>query len=168
MRTEFFIPEDNELMRSLFEVNKKGTCGPSCIAVLCKCKVAEIIFNWKKYTDKKGFVDNTNYRGFAPVKELMSEIESRGFKIKKQRGLKARKFPHPKTGLAIVRVVFLKEDGTEFYWMAQPSHYILIKKISGKWWVFSNDMCWVEEKNAEDLLVNGYVSSYIEIQKVNK
>lgn len=149
----FFVPYDNLDMRRKYEP-RYGCCGPATIAVFFGTTVGKIIADWPAY-----------YRGYAPIKEMEAMLKKRGLKVEWKKGGKARVFPQPTTGSAIVRVQWLRDDGTEFYWMGAPSHYVLVQKKDGEWWVFCNAHLWfkADSDEAHSYLDRGYVSSYFEV-----
>jgi hypothetical protein len=158
----FFIPPDNEAVK--FQGNRKdkrffGVCGPSTIAVLTRKSVKEIIDVWAG-----------GFKGYAPMKETQATLEKLGFSVIRINGDKAKQFPEPSTEYAIVRIQWLKEDGTEYYWKAQTpnTHYVLMQKVNGEWWIFCNEFLWFkkESEQARDYLRLGYVSSYFEIRRL--
>lgn len=165
---KLFIPPDNDKFRNYFEAIGKGSCGPTVIAVILEKPVAEILGSWSTPAKKK-IIDETNYKGYAPTKEMRKELESRGYSVKQRRGNKSRTFPTPKTDLAIIRIQWT-DNGKEwvsFMEAARHSHYVLLKKdfLTQRWWVFCNDRKWFEtdSKTAKDIFKRGYVSSYLEI-----
>lgn len=157
--SEFFIPIDNEIAKQGTRAKGfYGVCGPSTIAVLTHKSIQEIIDCW---------VDG--FKGYAPLKELKATLEKLGYVVERKKGEKAKYFPAPKTDLAIVRVQWLKDDGTEFYWAAQTpnTHYVLMRKIEGEWWIFCNNSLWFKKDSliGKFYLRLGYVSSYLEISE---
>lgn len=166
MNEELFEPLDNDKFRNYFEAVSAGTCGPTVIAVMTKRPVAEILASWFTPAKKK-FLDATNFKGYAPLKEMIVELERYGFKVIRRRGNKSKEFPNPMTDLAVVRIQWLKDDGKEFFWAeaTKHSHYVLMKKLGGVWWVYCNGKGWFEKdsKKRKKYLKRGYVSSYLEI-----
>lgn len=166
---KFYVPPDNDELREQYEP-RYGTCCPSAIAVLQETTVKNVIDCW---ATKQG----GKYRGFAPLKETKEVLTQRGIRFVWKGGKKARVFPKPETGCALVRISWLREDGTEFYWMGAPSHFVLLVKDpqqstlsgadSGLWWVFCNAHKWFPliGNREKEYLRRGYVSSYFEISK---
>ena len=155
---KLFIPPDNETAKQ-GRRNKGffGVCGPSTIAVLSHKNVKEIINVWAG-----------GFKGYSPMKEVQATLEKLGYTTSvRKKGNKAKEFPNPTTDTAIVRVQWLKEDGTEFYWAAQTpnTHYVLMQKHNGEWWIFCNEYLWFKRNSEEarEYLKLGYVSSYFEI-----
>ena len=151
-----FVPPDNQEMASKYE-EVGGTCGPSAIAVLERTTVEQVISKWRG-------VGPQAFRGFAPIREIKETLSALGYHFLYKKGHKAREWPKSMTNTAIVRIQWLKEDGTEYYWKAAGAHthYVLMQRINGEWWVFCNDALWFK---ASDYSVGpqGYVSSYLEL-----
>jgi len=165
-----YVPPDNESTKQKRGKGYFGVCGPSTIAVLTNKTVKEIISIWEG-----------GFKGYAPIKELQATLEKLGYFVNRQKGHKSRTFPTPTTNVAILRIQWLKEDGTEFYWAAQTpnTHYVIMQKLNsdkstdtygeisddGEWWIFCNGQLWFKKdsKQAKDYLKLGYVSSYLEI-----
>lgn len=157
-----YVPSDNESAKQKRGKGFFGVCGPSTIAVLTRKTVREVISLW-----------SGGFKGYAPIKELQATLEKLGYSVIRQKGHKSRTFPLPSTDVAILRIQWLKEDGTEFYWAAQTpnTHYVLMQKIDsnknaeGEWWIFCNGQLWFrkDSKQAKDYLKLGYVTSYLEI-----
>lgn len=160
---EFFIPPDNEELRKHYEP-RYGVCGPAAIAALMRMSVYQIMSEWPG-----------GYKGWGPMKDMQAVLEKLRIPFVWMRGMKAKKFPRPETGCAIVRVQWLKDDGTEYYWAAATchTHYVLLmqdKKQAtlgnerGLWWAFCNGRGWfILDKKEDEYLKLGYVSSYLEI-----
>jgi len=172
MEEILYVPSDNESAKQKRGKGFFGVCGPSTIAVLTGKTVKEAISLW-----------SGGFKGYAPIKELQATLEKLGYNVIRQKGHKSRTFPTPKTDVAILRIQWLKEDGTEFYWAAQTpnTHYVLMKKIEtvnskvpgyfvDEWWIFCNGQLWFEKdsQQGKDYLKLGYVSSYLEISKREK
>ena len=154
---EFFVPPDNEEQRKKYEPEGYGCCGPAAVAALMRMAVYRIIDNWP-----------CEYKGWGPMKEMQEVLEKLRIPFVRVRGMKAKKFPRSKSGCAIVRIQWLKDDGMEYYWAAATchTHYVLMLKIDEKWWVFCNGQGWfLADKKEEEYLKLGYVSSYFEISR---
>ena len=168
---KLFVPSDIE--SSKLRPDGKGywgVCGPSVIAVLTRTMVKEAITDWAGV-----------FKGYAPMKEVQATLEELGYTVVRKKGNKARMFPEPTTDVAIIRVQWLKEDGTEFYWAAQTpnTHWVIMQKINsdkstnsygeisddGEWWIFCNGQLWFKKdsEQGKEYLKRGYVSSYLEI-----
>ena len=159
LSTVLWVPPDNDEQRIKHErmPNRRGTCGPSCIAVLEHTTVQSILDHWAP-----------TWRGFAPIAEVKDVLSAYGYVYTYVRAHKAKTFPTPTTDIAIMRIQWLKEDGTEYYWRAAGSHthYVLMRKVNGVWFVFSNSEGWFEKDEMfgrKYLEGRGYVSSYLEI-----
>ena len=159
----FFVPPDNE--KAQMQPDGKGywgVCGPSTIAVLTKKSVMEIISLWA-----------SPFRGFSPWVEMEATLKKLGYApIVRRRGNKAREFPNPLTSAAIVRIQWLQDDGTEFYWRARTpnTHYVLMQKDpDGEWWIFCNSWLWFRKNSVKGkaYLKLGYVSSYYELPETD-
>jgi hypothetical protein len=158
---DLFVPPDNQATKQgKREKGFYGVCGPSTIAVLARRSVKEIIDLWPG-----------GYKGYGPLKEMQAILAKLGYSAVRVKGNKARVFPTPATRRAIVRIQWLKPDGTEYYWKAQTpnTHYVLIYFWKGEWWIFCNEFLWFKKNSlqAKDYLKLGYVSSYLEIRKQN-
>jgi len=174
---KLFIPPDNESSKMKPDGSGYfGVCGPSTIAVLSHKNVKEIVNIWAD-----------GFKGYAPIKEMQATLEKLGYTSSvRKKGNKAKQFPEPTTNTAIIRVQWLKEDGTEFYWAAQTSntHWVLMQKLNsdkssnsygetdtkGEWWIFCNEYLWFKKdsEEARKYLRLGYVSSYFEIVSQEK
>jgi len=158
MNNNFYIPEDNDELKKKYEP-RFGVCGISVIAVLEKKTVNEILFDWI-----------TDYKGYAPMKEMKAMLQKLGYNCKVKFGKKARVFPTPSTDIAVIRIQFLDENGKEFFWAEATlhSHYVLMQKINGEWWIFCNgDAKWFakDSETAKNYLKDCYVSSYLELRR---
>ena len=160
---ELYVPSDNHELRIKYEASKRGgTCGPSTIAVLEHTQVETIIDCWCGW--------RAHWRGFSPIGEMKITLSFLKYQFKYVRAHKAKTFPKPNGDAAIVRLQWLKDDGTEYYWAAAGAHthYVLMQKIRGEWWVFCNGAGWfmTDTAFAKEYIGNrGYVSSYLEISK---
>jgi hypothetical protein len=157
--SNFFVPLD--VATSQIRSDGKGyygVCGPSTIAVLMHQSVQSVIADWAGA-----------FKGYSPLKEMQATLEKLGYASVRIKGNKAKEFPTPTTKTAIIRIQWLKDDGTEFYWAAQTpnTHYVLMQKIDGDWWVFCNSELWFKKDSAKakDYLKLGYISSYLEISE---
>jgi hypothetical protein len=159
---DLFVPVDNEAAKQgKREKGFYGVCGPCTIAVLTRRSVKEIIDLW-----------SGGYKGYGPLKEMQATLTKLGFSTVRVKGNKTRTFPIPATRRAIVRIQWLKADGTEYYWKAQTpnTHYILMYFWDGEWWIFCNDALWFrkDSETGRNYLRLGYVSSYLEIREVSQ
>ena len=174
---KLFVPSDNESSKRKPDGSGYfGVCGPSTIAVLTHKNVKEIINVWAN-----------GFKGYAPMKEMEATLKKLGCNTSvRKKGNKAKEFPEPTTDAAIIRVQWLKEDGTEFYWAAQTpnTHWVLMQKLNsdkssnnygkpdaeGVWWIFCNEYLWFKKdsEEAKKYLRLGYVSSYFEINTREK
>lgn len=163
-----FEPPDNEhYLRKWRDIG--GVCGPSCIAVLERTSIEAILNRWLG-------VGLNAFRGFTPIAELKSMLTKEGYSWRYVRGGKAKTFPVPSGDFAIVRIQWLQEDGTEYYWRAAGAHthYVLMERregdwdIAAGWWVFCNTDLWfpAQGARAQDYLKPGFVSSYLEIARM--
>ena len=155
--SDLFVPPDNEAMRTAYQAESGGSCGPAAIATLSRKTVQDILKIWP-----------IKYPGHAPMKLMGDVLTKLGYSLTHQRGNKAHIFPEPPSGLAIVRIQWLKEDGTEYYWRAATkyTHYVLLRKIGERWLVFCNGYGWFERDSelGKNYLKLGYISSYYEIE----
>ena len=163
MTYPIFVPSDNHALMMKYEKLHGGTCGPAAIAVLEHITVQEVLNKWKG-------IGQSAFRGYSPIADMKETLTAFGYKYKSIRAHKAKEFPTPKTDIAILRIQWLKPDGTEYYWAAAGSHthYLLMKKIDGAWWVFCNGQLWFESDStfAKNYFSGrGYLSSYIELTK---
>ncbi len=162
--SNLYVPVDNHSLRERYEASGKGgTCGPSAIAVMEKTSVQVVLDRWCG----KG---PECFRGFSPISEMKQTLEAFGYRYVYVKAHKAKVFPTPRTKVAILRIQWLKEDGSEYYWAAAGahSHYVLMQKVGGAWWIFCNGDGWFKKDSvhaAKYLLRRGYVSSYLELSK---
>ena len=68
------IPKDNQQMTEKYLKDKGGICGQTCIAVLMEKNVSEILEDWKKYFE---------WKGFTPQKDLVSYLKKKGYEVKR-------------------------------------------------------------------------------------
>jgi hypothetical protein len=157
-----WVPSDNDEMREHYHQNGRGgTCGPASIAAERGMTVREVLENWKGVGPK-------SFRGFSPIADMKETLEALGYQITYIRGGKAREFPTPKTTAAILRIQWLQEDGTQYYWRAAGSHthYVLMKLLDDGWWIFCNSEGWFRKDSQTALHYlegRGFVSSYMEL-----
>ncbi|MFA6035335.1 MAG: hypothetical protein WC759_00060 [Candidatus Micrarchaeia archaeon] len=155
-----YIPPDNEAAKKKPEATNTsfyyGVCGPAAVAALVKKPISETLNLWVG-----------KFKGHAPMKEVQATLEKLGYVVERKKGNKAKAFPEPLTPYAIVRIQWLKEDGTEYYWRAATcyTHYVLMQKVKGKWWIFCNGTGWFKKdsKEGKTYLKLGFVSSYLEL-----
>lgn len=168
-QNRFFIPPDNDKLRAAWENTPKhgGTCGPASIAALERTTVHAVIDSWAGRTAREG------WRGFSPMKEIKATLEKLGYSVAIKGGRKSKVFPTPQTDVAIVRVQWLKDDGTTYPWFEAPkySHYVLMQRYQDgeDWYIFCNGEDWgwfgAHGRDAIEYLEHGYVSSYLEVKK---
>lgn len=165
-----FIPLDNVHQREkclLRSDGRGGTCGPAAIAVLEGTTVQSVLERWKG-------IGESAFRNFSPIADMKETLNAFGYTFKYVRGGKAKTFPYPMTSAAIVRIQWLKDDGTEYYWAAAGAHthYVAMQKIGDDWMVFCNGEGWFRAHGqfAKDYFVDrkGYVSSYLELTNEKK
>ena len=172
MPDEMFVPSDNEeakrrgeewsLKQRGLHFNTPsgywGVCGPASIAALTRKTVKEVIESW-----------SFEFKGYSPMFEMGEALKKVGFQITRVNGRKLRWFPLPKTNEAILRIQWLKDDGSEYPWWCatQNTHYVLMKNYNGRWWIFCNSHLWFEIDSiiGKEYLKLGYVSSYFELKK---
>jgi hypothetical protein len=162
----FYIPPDNDELRKEWETPPKhgGTCGPSTLAVLERTTVKSVIDGWIGR-------DGEGWRGFSPIKEMKANLEKLGYSASLKGGRKSKAFPTPTTDASIVRIQWLKDDGTAYPWFDAPkfSHYVLMRKYDdqAEWMVFCNGNGWFGAfgEFAKEYFEHGYVSSYLELSK---
>lgn len=159
---ETFVPSDNKEMKEKY-AKVGGTCGPSTIATSEKITVHEVIARWKG-------IGESTFRGFSPIKDLKETLKEFGYSFVYVRAHKSKVFPIPRTETAILRIQWLDGNGKEYYWAAAGSHthYVLMKKLDGDWWIFCNDCLWFKrdsEVGRGYLEGRGFVSSYLELSK---
>lgn len=158
---ELYTPPDNEEAKNAPGKGYYGVCGAAAIAALERRPVADILQAWE--------LTNGKFKGYAPVKEVIAVLRNLGYNCARKNGKKAKEFPEIDTEQAIVRIQWLKEDGTEFYWKAATpnTHYVLMQKFNGERWVFCNSWGWfrADSETGKKMLALGYVSSYLEVFK---
>jgi len=159
-REKMFEPKD------FLEFEPQGTCGLSVIAVLEHRDVASIKKDWESVLGA--------WEGFANFKDIERLLQAHNIPFIRKRGLKATDFPKINTKYAIVRVQWLKDDGTEYYWREAPlhTHYVLLQKEGEKQWLFCNSKGWFEQTSpfylfyleGNEDVCGGYITSYLEIE----
>ena len=158
----YYLPEDNDAWREKYEGSGGGTCGPSCLAVLTRTTVRHIVEHFSHLED--------GFKGYTPIADMKEMLRYFGYDFKYIRGGKANEFPRPATAQAIVRIQWLQDDGTEYYWRAAGAHthYVFMAKDEfGTWVCFCNDIHWffADGPVGRAYLKKGFVSSYLEITK---
>jgi hypothetical protein len=158
-----WTPPDNETLKQRY-ARIGGVCGPSTIAAEHGLTIQEVLEKWRG-------VGLRAWRGFSPIKDLKETLTAFGYKFTYFRAGKAREFPFPRT-TAILRIQWLKPDGTEYYWAAAGSHthYVLMEKGSEGWWIYCNGVGeWFlrDGHYGQNYLKDqkGFVSSFLEISK---
>lgn len=159
---DLYYPYDNDEMRRIYESWEKGSCGPAALAVVFHMPVHAVINLWPLYFSRE-------YKGWATLKDIKVLLEKKHLKTKrkiwgKQHG---STFPEPSTEEAIVRIQWLKMDGTEYYWReaSKYTHLVTMKKIDGEWYIFCNGTGWFKKDQEKKYLKLGYVTSYIEVDR---
>lgn len=158
-----WIPPDNESLKEKY-AKIGGVCGPSTIAAEKGITIQEVLEKWR------GIGSNT-FRGFSPIKDLKETLTAFGYSFTYFRAGKSIVFPTPRT-TAILRIQWLKPDGTEYYWAAAGSHthYVLMEKGSLNWWIYCNGFNeWFlrDSYTGQHYLKDqkGFVSSFLEITR---
>jgi len=157
-----WVPPDNVAYRMRYEPEGGGVCGPAAIAADLGLTVRDVLEKWCGE-------DSASFRGFSPVDELKETLEAFGYKVKWFGAKKALQFPKLET-TAILRVQWLRPDGSEYYWAArgQHSHYLLMKKHQGTRWAYCNIEGWFSEQMElwQTYLwkKHGYISSILELR----
>ena len=140
------------------EMEKYGSCGESCIAVLTKAPSVEGQIQFQ----------NTAYgHTWTNVKEMESMLKMFHYRTKRCRGNKEKELPNPKTKQALVFIQLLDKNGKEYYWReAQTNtHWILMQKEEDGIWIWDNAYGWLKKEEWEERggLNLGYVRSYLEL-----
>lgn len=156
-----WVPPDNEELAEFYHAKGGGVCGPASIAAEIGMTVREVLEHWKG-------VGPTAFRGFSPVADMRATLVALGYSFTYRRGGKGKVFPTPNARAAILRIQWLQEDGTEYFWReAGPhSHYVLMKLLDDGWWVYCNGDGWFRrdsELASRYLPGRGFVSSYLEL-----
>jgi hypothetical protein len=102
----FYPPSDNQAYLLRYLGTKGGVCGPACIATLEHTEIGLILRDWLGK-------DQTAFRGFTPISEMKEMLTILGWEWEYNRGGKAKRFPTPSTGIAVVRIQWLQPDGKE-------------------------------------------------------
>jgi hypothetical protein len=159
MNEEFKTPEDNELMTEKYKIEKGGICGQSCLAVIEKSSIQEVMDNWRKL--------DMEFKGWSGWRQLSSYLKNRGFSVKQKNKLDF----FSQDCFYIARVQW-KGDGEKkekpFYgwghWSQASAytHFIVIVKNQQ---FFCNETGWDSISNLQSYLQenNGLITSFLEI-----
>ena len=71
------IPSDCREMTESMRVIKGGICGQSCLAVIEKSSIKNILMNWKKV--------GLDFKGYSGWKQLREYLKKRGYEVKQKR-----------------------------------------------------------------------------------
>jgi hypothetical protein len=151
-------PDNKELAEKYAKIG--GVCGPATIAAYKGLFVKEVLDQWRGLGEQ-------SFKGYSPIKELKETLTTFKLSFDYFKAGKAKAFPTPRT-TSILRIQWLKEDGTEYYWRAAGAHthYVLMEKGSEGWWIYCNGTGWFLKDSliAENYLTGrGYVSSWLEL-----
>jgi len=159
MKEEFKTPEDNKLMTEKYKIEKGGICGQSCLAVIEKSSIQEVMNNWSKL--------DMEFKGWSSWRQLSSYLKNRGFSVKQKNKLD---FFSPDC-FYIARVQWKGEGekkekpfyGWDHWFQASAyTHFIVIVKNQQ---FFCNETDWDSISNLQSYLLenNGLITSFLEI-----
>ena len=160
MKQNFKTPEDNELMTEKYKIEKGGICGQSCLAVIEKSSIQEVMNNWRKL--------EMEFKGWSGWRQLSSYLKNRGFSVKQKK--KDLDFFSPNC-FYIARVQWIGEGEKKekpFYgWghWAEASSYTHFIVIENNQKFFCNETGWDAISNLQSYLQenNGIITSFLEI-----
>jgi len=161
---DFKTPEDNELMTEKYKIEKGGICGQSCLAIIEKSSIQEVMDNWRKL--------DMEFKGWSGWRQLSSYLKNRGFSVKQKNKLD---FFSPNC-FYIARVQWKGEGEKKekpFYgwghWSEASAytHFIVIVKNQQ---FFCNETGWDSISNLQSYLQenNGLITSYLEVIALNQ
>ncbi len=155
MTKEPYEPKDNEHYKKFYEPKGKGVCGVDVLAVLTKSSLKQILRIWK------------NYAGYTYLLELKIMLKKLGYNYILKRGNKRKDFPYLENKINICRVQWVGKEGGKYHgykcWhdACLKTHWILIEGDM----FYCNDGGWSELRWLPEYLENGYITSYLEINK---
>ena len=140
-----------------------GTCGLAVIAALEHREVSNIKKDWESTIGR--------WDGYANFRDIEKLLKEHNISFIRKNGKKATEFPKIDSSFAIIRVQWLKDDGTEYYWKVAPTHthYVLLEKQEEKQFVFCNSVGWFGQDTPfyQSYFIGetcgGYITSYLEI-----
>lgn len=155
LNSQFFIPEDNEYYRKIYEPQRKGICGIAILGVLLNKNCTQILEEWG------------DYDGSVRDKDMRNFLENYGFIVKKRNGNKSRNIIFNKEKKQICSIQWVGKDGGKYHghrcWTdaSKNRHFILVIKD----YFFCNANGWQPIQYLSKYLQfrNGYITSYLEI-----
>ena len=161
---DFKTPKDNELMTEKYKIEKGGICGQSCLAVIEKSSIQEVMDNWNKL--------DMEFKGWSGWRQLSSYLKNRGFSVKQKNKLDS----FSPNASYIARVQWIGEGEKKekpFYgwghWSQASAytHFIVIVKDQQ---FFCNETGWDSISNLQSYLRenNGLITSYLEVIAPNQ
>lgn len=73
----YFIPQDCKETTEKYLIDRGGICGQSCLAVIEKNSIQEVLDNWKDM--------GIEFKGYSGWKQLREYLEKRGFLVKQKK-----------------------------------------------------------------------------------
>ncbi len=162
---QLYTPPDQEGMLEKYRGKGKGPCGPSCLAIIERRRIKDVLADWKVLFGE--------YRGWAAWKELRQYLSSKGWTVKQCR-FKGEISPTAET-FVLCRVQWIgpDPDKPEFacwrHWSeaAAHTHFILVADAL----VYCSEDGWFTLDKLNDyldgkgILTSGVITSYMEIAK---
>lgn len=154
------IPKDNQKMTEEYSIDKGGICGQSCLAVLMEKNVSEVLEDWKKYFE---------FKGYTPQRDMISYLKQKGYKVKYKKKMGDR------NAIYIARVQWIGEGekkGKPFYgwghWSeaSAHTHHLVLSYSEGRFFC-NEENVFIPIMELESYLKhhNGVITSFLEILK---
>ena len=155
------IPKDTKLMTKKYLIEKGGICGQSCLAVIEKITIREVLYNWVGM--------GLEWKGWSGWKQLRKYLEVQEFNVKQKRWNKIE-ILNPKS-FYILRIQWIgegdKKDKPFYGWghwteASAHTHFIVINK--GQFFCNEEGLFDID-KLSEYLNEEGLVTSALEVSK---
>ena len=153
-----FIPSDVKEMTEKYLIDKGGICGQSCLAVIEKSSINNVLENW---------IDmGLEWKGWSGWKQLRKYLENRNYKVKQVREINSESLFY------IARVQWIGEGEKKekpFYgwghWTEASAHTHFIVIDNKNKCFFCNEDGWFNLKELKNYLdtANGLITSYLKI-----
>ncbi len=158
MEEGLYEPKDNQKYIDIYEPQGNGVCGVAILAVLTRTTLKNILKIWK------------NYIGYTSHSELKIMLRKLGYNYKQKQGHKSKTFLYLEDKINICRVQWIGKDGGKYHgyncWhdACSNTHWILIQGDM----FYCNGTGWAELRWLPEYLEEGYITSYLEINKKKK